>query len=262
MKNEGSSKRKLSKRKDPEAAVSFYHEEGFPIESVLEYLLNIANSNFEDWRRNNPNTSLWEFPFKLDKMGNSGALFDLVKLTDMSKNVISAMTSERIYKEVLNWSKEFDKPFAETLVKNQEKVTKFLNIDRTGKKPRKDISKWSEVKSTLTYIIDNNFSYDFPENISTEEIKNIIEKYSQVYNHNDTKEEWFNRIKDFSESLGYAKDTKLYKQNPESYKGSITDTSTVIRVSLTGRKQTPDLYEIIQVLGYEETITRFNRVFK
>ncbi|MFN4152495.1 MAG: glutamate--tRNA ligase, partial [Candidatus Sericytochromatia bacterium] len=202
-----SSKRKLSKRKDPEAAVSFYHEEGYPIESVLEYLLNLANSNFEDWRKVNSSASLWDFPFKLEKMGVSGALFDLVKLTDISKNVISTIPAEKVYKELKLWSEKFDVEFFKTIVENEEKTIKFLEIDRTGKKPRKDISKWSDIKSIMSYMFDSNFeNYEFSETMEKDEVKRIISEYIKVYNHNDNKEEWFNRAKDMSETLGYAKD--------------------------------------------------------
>jgi glutamyl-tRNA synthetase len=261
MKNEGSSKRKLSKRKDPEAAVSFYHEEGYPIESVLEYLLNLANSNFEDWRKVNASASLWDFPFKLEKMGVSGALFDLVKLTDISKNVISTIPAEKVYQELKLWSEKFDTEFFNTIVENQEKTIKFLGIDRTGKKPRKDISKWSDIKSIMSYMFDSNFeNYEFSETMEKDEVKRIISEYIKVYNHNDNKEEWFNRAKDMSETLGYAKDTKAYKENPDQYKGSVTDTTLVIRVAITGRKQTPDLYEIMQALGEEEVLNRLNNI--
>lgn len=263
MKNEGSSKRKLSKRKDPEAAVSFYHEEGYPIESVLEYLLNLANSSFEDWRKINQNASLWDFPFKLEKMGVSGALFDLVKLTDISKNVISTIPAEKIYQELKVWSEKFDKEFFNIISENQDKTTKFLTIDRTGKKPRKDISKWSDIKDLMSYIFSSNFeSYEFAENIEKEELVKILSEYKNVYNHDDNKEEWFNRAKDMSEALGYAKDTKTYKENPEMYKGYVADTTLAIRVAITGRKQTPDLYEIMQILGKDEVLNRLDNAIK
>lgn len=263
MKNEGSSKRKLSKRKDPEAAVSFYHEEGYPIESVLEYLLNLANSSFEDWRKINQNASLWDFPFKLEKMGVSGALFDLVKLTDISKNVISTIPAEKIYQELKVWSEKFDKEFFNIISENQDKITKFLTIDRTGKKPRKDISKWSDIKYLMSYIFSSNFeSYEFAENIEKEELVKILSEYKNVYNHDDSKEEWFNRAKDMSEALGYAKDTKTYKENPEIYKGYVADTTLAIRVAITGRKQTPDLYEIMQILGKDEVLNRLDNTIK
>lgn len=264
QKLEGTSKRKLSKRKDPEAAVSFYHEEGFPVDSVLEYLLNLANSNFEDWRKNNSDKSLWDFPFKSEKIGVSGALFDLTKLTDISKNVISRMSGEEIFGYLIKWSQEFDREFFEIINRNSEYSIKVLSIDRGNtKKPRKDIAKWSEVKNLMSYMFNELYDssaekYDFPENIPYEEAKKILEKYITVYNHEDDKQEWLNKVREFSEGLGYAKDTKSFKENPEKYKGYIADTTSIIRVSITKRKQTPDLFEIMQVLGKNEIIRRIN----
>ncbi|MFN8670896.1 MAG: glutamate--tRNA ligase [Candidatus Sericytochromatia bacterium] len=258
LKMEDTSKRKLSKRKDPEAAVSFYHEEGYPVNSVLEYLLNLCNSNFEDWRKNNPTKSLTEFPFKLEKLGSSGALFDMVKLTDLSKNVISVIKAEDIYNYLLEWSAQYDKEFNELVVKYKDKLTSFLTIDRTGKKPRKDISKWSDIKYLSSYMFEEIFNpeYDFAENLSKEQIKEILVNYAQVFNENDTKDEWFNRVKDFSEKLGYAGDMKAFKENPESFKGNISDTTNAIRVAITGRRQSPDLYEIMKILGKDIVVKR------
>lgn len=258
LKQEGTSKRKLSKRKDPEAAVSFYHEEGYPIESVIEYLMNLANSNFEEWRKQNPTKSYKEFPFKSEKIGVSGALFDLIKLTDISKNVISLMKADTVYSKLEEWSKSFDNEYNQLISKDKEYTTKFLNIERENKKPRRDISKWSDIKDYYNYMFDELFvnTKDFPENLKKEDIDSILNGYSEIYNHEDTKEEWFNRVKDFSEKLGFATDMKAYKANPESFKGSITDTTTVIRVAVTGKRQTPDIYEIMQVLGKDKVIKR------
>ncbi len=264
LKQEGNSKRKLSKRKDPEAAVSFYHEEGFPSETVIEYLLNLANSTFEDWRRNNPEKHHSEFPLKTEKIGSSGALFDLIKLTDISKNVISRMSAQYIYEQLKKWAEKFDPKFLKLIERDSEYTIKILNIDRENKKPRKDIAKWSEIKDIVSYFyselypLSANDTYDFPENISNNEVKNILEKYITVFNLTDTKEEWLNRIREFSEELGYAKDTKTYKESPEKYKGYLADTTTVIRIALTKRKQTPDLYEVMKVLDSTEVKRRFN----
>ncbi|MEK7435085.1 MAG: glutamate--tRNA ligase [Cyanobacteriota bacterium] len=261
LKMESTSKRKLSKRKDPEAAVSFYHEEGYPINSVLEYLLNLANSSFEDWRKLNPTKSLFEFPFKIEKLGSSGALFDIIKLIDLSKNVIAFIPAEEIYKNLLEWTKDYDKDFNSLIEKYKENTIKFLTIDRTGKKPRKDISKWSDIKNLSSYIFDEIFNpeYEFPENISKENLIEIIKNYAEVYSFDDNKDEWFNRAKDFSEKLGYAGDMKLYKENPQNFKGNISDTTNIIRVAITGRKQTPDLYEILKILGLDRTKERLEK---
>lgn len=261
LKMEGTSKRKLSKRKDPEAAVSFYHEEGYTAVAVLEYLLNLANSSFEDWKKINAGKSLTEFPFKLEKLGSSGALFDLVKLTDMSKNTISTIPAQEIYNALLEWSEQYDQEFNELIKKYSEKMTHFLTIDRTGKKPRKDISKWADIKVLSSYIFDELFTptYEFAENVSKEDTISILNQYAEIYSENDTKDEWFNRVKDFSEKLGFTADMKEYKANPTAYKGNISDTTNAIRVGITGLKQTPDLYEILKLLGKETVLARLKK---
>jgi len=256
MKDDNGSKRKISKRKDPEAAVSYYHEEGIPQEAVVEYLLNIANSNFEPWRRSNPDKGIEEFELILNKMSVSGAVFDMVKLLDVSKNVISKFSSEKIYEESLNWAKKYDEELEKLLTENKEYSLKILGIERGNVKPRKDIAKWSDVKETIIYMYDEEFfkdrKYEF-QNINDEKhIKEIVTEYlNNYFDISDDKQTWFNRIKDLSEKLGYAREVKEYKNNPEQYKGHVGDISTVIRVALTGRHNTPDLYEIMQVLGKE-----------
>ena len=264
MKDENGSKRKISKRKDPEAAVSYYHEEGIPKEAVIEYLLNIANSNFEPWRRANKDASLSQFELQLNKMSVSGAVFDMVKLLDVSKNVISKFTAEKIYDEALKWAKRYDKELETMLtVPNKEYAIKILSIERGKEKPRKDISKWSEIKKSIEYMYDdifkNNTNYEFQKITDINEIKTILKEYIEKYfNINDDKQTWFNKIKDLAENMGYAREVKEYKQEPEKYKGHVGDISTVIRVALTGRCNTPDLYEIMQVLGENSIVKRIN----
>ena len=260
MKQEGESKRKLSKRKDPEAAVSYYKEVGIPKQSVLEYLMNIANSNFEIWRKQNPEKSMYDFDFDLKKMGVSGALFDMVKMLDVSKNVISKYSAEEVYDAVYEWAKEFDEELFEML-SNKEYSLKVLGIERGNVKPRKDIAKWSDVKNIIYYMypekFDKNGEFEYQKVSDEEEIEKIVKTYfEKYYDENDDKQTWFNKIKDLSEELGYAREVKEFKANPESYKGHVGDISTVIRVKLTGRSNTPDLYEIMQVLGKEEILRR------
>ena len=263
MKEEDGKKRKISKRKDPEAAVSYYHKEGIPSQAVTEYLLNIANSNFENWRKANPDKNISEFNFELNKMSVSGAIFDLVKLLDVSKNVISKYSKEKIYDEVLSWAQRYDEELTEML-KDKEYALKVFGIERGGVKPRKDISKWSDVKNNIYYMFKDKFEkneiYEFDKITDKEEISKILTLYiEKYYNENDNKQEWFDKIKELSGVLGYAKEVKEYKLNPESYKGHVGDVSTVIRVALTGRRNTPDLYEIMQVLGKDEVIKRINK---
>ena len=264
MKNDEGNKRKLSKRKDPEAAVSYYAEEGIPAEAVKEYLLNIANSTFENWRRANKDKSIDEFNLQLNKMSVSGALFDMVKLLDVSKTVISKMTAEEVYENSINWAKKYDSEL-EKLLENKEYALKIFGIERGNKKPRKDISKWSDVKESIEYMYDEKFLKEEMEhpyqvindkNDIDEILKLYVEKY---YDENDDKQTWFNKIKELAGSLGYAKEVKEYKANPDAYKAHVGDVSTVLRVKLTGRTNTPDMYEIMQVLGKDSVQKRLSK---
>ena len=263
MKNDNGNKRKLSKRKDPEAAVSYYKEEGIPVLAVKEYLLNIANSTFENWRRANPDKSIDDFDFNLNKMSVSGALFDMVKLLDIGKTVISKMTAEEVYNCAMEWANEYDKELAEML-ENKEYSLKVLGIERGNKKPRKDISKWSDVKNSIIYMYDDKFfagdvAYDYGKISDKAEVEKITKTYiNEYFNINDDKDTWFNKIKDLAEKLGYAREVKEYKAEPEKWPGHVGDISTVLRVKLTGRQNTPDMYEIMQVLGKDSVEKRLS----
>ncbi len=261
MKLDEGNKRKLSKRKDPEAAVSYYLEEGYPKESVLEYLLTLANSNFEDWRRANKEAPLSAFPFNLKKMSVSGALFDLVKLNDVSKNVISVMPAETVLEKTLAWAKEYNRKFYQLLSADTEKAKAILQIDRGNKKPRKDIAKWSDVPAYAAYFYNELYTADYtlPANIAPADATAILKAYREVYNPADDKDAWFQRMKDLCEPLGFTPNVKEYKANPDAYKGHVGDVSTVIRVAATSRTNTPDLYYILQILGKEEVLNRLNQ---
>lgn len=264
LKNDQGNKRKLSKRKDPESAVSYYKEEGIPVEAVKEYLLNIANSSFENWRRANPDKNIEEFDFKLNKMSVSGALFDMIKLLDIGKTVISKMTAEDVYDNVFEWAKKYNKELEEML-KDKDYSLKVFGIERGNKKPRKDISKWSEVQENIQYMYDEKFfnsNIEYPYQVinSKEDINKILSLYIEKYfDENDDKEMWFNKIKDLAEECGYAREVKEFKANPGMYKAHVGDVSTVLRVALTGRTNTPDMYEIIKVLGKESVLKRLKR---
>lgn len=263
-KAEEGSRRKLSKRKDPEAAVSYYTEVGIPKEALKEYLMNIANSNFEIWRKQNPDKDMMkDFEFHLNKMGVSGALFDMVKLLDVAKGVISKFTAQEVYDFSYAWAERFDSELKEML-DNKEYSLKVLGIERGNVKPRKDIAKWSDVKDIIYYMYPEKFAknteFEYQKITDPEEIKTIVSEYvNNYFDINDDKQTWFNRMKDLSEKLGYAREVKEYKAEPEKYKGHVGDISTVIRVTLTGRANTPDLYEIIQVLGEEEVKSRLSK---
>ena len=265
MKNDNGNKRKLSKRKDPEAAVSYYLEQGIPSDAVKEYLLNIANSNFENWRRANKDKSIDEFEFHLNKMSVSGALFDMIKLLDVSKIVISKYSAEKVYNETMKWAKVFDKDFANLLEKDKNYTLKVLGIERGNQKPRKDIAKWSDVKENISYMYNELFetngeNYEFQVINEKDEIKEVLTKYIEKYfDINDDKQTWFDKMKDLAEEMGYAREVKIFKAEPDKYKAHVGDVSTVIRVALTKRHNTPDMYEIMQVLGKDEVISRLQK---
>lgn len=264
MKEENGGKRKLSKRKDPEAAVTYYAEQGYPKESVIEYILTLANSNFEDWRRANKTEPAEKFPLNFKKMSVSGALFDTVKLTDISKNVISTMNADKVFTLSYEWAKEYNPQLASLYEQDKDYARNILNIDRENKKPRKDIAKWSDIPDYISYMFDEAFipCYELCGNADEALAAEVIEKYIDTYNENDDKDQWFERIKDLCEPLGCTPNVKEYKQNPENYRGHVGDVSTVIRVALTGRTNTPDLYSISELLGRERVIKRLNDALK
>ncbi len=260
MKLDDGAKRKISKRKDPEAAVHFFAQEGYVSENVIEYLMTIAASDFEDWRRANPKASYKDFKFNLKKMSVSGALFDENKLLDVSKNRISLLNSQEVYDYVTDWAKEFDKEFYEILTQNPEYSKNVFAIDRDVPKPRKDIAKWNEIKAYFSYMFNSLYvpCFDLPENIQKADAFAFLEEYKAVYDETDDKQAWFEKIKAIAPKLNFAAETKEYKANPENYKGSAGDLSTVLRLAITGRRNTPDLCSIMQVLGKEEVIKRIN----
>ncbi len=267
MKNDNGNKRKLSKRKDPEAAVSYYEKEGIPADAVEEYLLNIANSTFENWRRANKDKDISEFELQLNKMSVSGALFDMVKLLDVGKTVISKYTAEEVYNKSLEWAKKYDKELEEML-QDKEYSLKIFSIERGNAKPRKDIAKWSDVKDSIIYMYNKKYegkevTHENQVINNKEEIEKILKLYiEKYYNESDDKQTWFDKIKELAGELGYAKEVKEFKANPDKYKAHVGDVSTVLRVALTGRTNTPDLYEIMKVLGKETIRDRFSLFHK
>lgn len=264
MKEENGGKRKLSKRKDPEAAVTYYAEEGYPQESVNEYMMTLANSNFEDWRRMNKTEPIEKFPFNLKKMSVSGALFDIVKLTDVSKNVISLMPADKVFELSYAWAKEYQPQLAELFAQDEAKATAILNIDREGKKPRKDIAKWSDVLDYVSYMYDETFvpNYELNGNATPALAVKVIEEYIKVVNLDDDKDAWFGRMKDVCPLVGCTPNVKEYKAEPEKFEGHVGDVSTIIRVALTGRTNTPDLFAITALLGEDTVKARLNSALK
>ena len=260
MKEENGGKRKLSKRKDPEANFSYYIEKGYPEASVKEYMLTILNSNFEEWRKANKTEDISKFPFNLKKMSVSGALFDMVKFNDVSKNVISVMTNQQVYDLVVAWAKEYNEKLYNLFVADSEKAKAILNIDRDNPKPRKDIACWEEVENYVSFFYNELYTPDatLPEHIAKEDAIEILTKYKEVYSADDSKEEWFNKIKELCSACGFTPNVKEYKQNPDAFKGHVGDVSTVIRIAITSRTNTPDLYYIMQVLGVDEVMNRID----
>ena len=254
QKMDDGNKRKLSKRKDPEAAVSYYEEIGVPPDAVKEYLINIANSTFENWRRQNKDAAITDFKFELNKMSVSGALFDMVKLFDVSKNVISRYDAQTVYDHGYEWASKHDEELKK-LLDQKEYALKVIGIERGNAKPRRDLAKWSDLKDNIIYMFEDPTEYDY-DKITGEDAKQVIEEYMKVYDLNDDKQTWFDKMKDVAEKCGCAREVKDYKANPDNYKGHVGDVSTVIRVALTGRRNTPDLYEIMEVLGNEKVQAR------
>lgn len=257
-------KRKLSKRKDPEANASYFIEKGYPISSVMEYLLGLINSDFEDWRRNNLDASYFEFPFKVSKIGSNNPMFDFQKLDDCSKQVISHFSNVDIYDGVLNWAEKYDKDFEKILRDKKDYCLSLFSIDRTGKNPRKDIAKYSEIRSLYDYMFDgldnkNLSDYQFDEKFDKKLIVDVLSEYLKLYKASDDKETWFDKMKYVCGQLGFADNMKDYKKNPENFKGSVADVSGIIRVAETTRKNTPDLYYIMSLLGQEEVEKRMKR---
>lgn len=261
MKMDGEVKRKLSKRKDPELSLGFYKEKGYFKEAVKEYLMSIINSDFEEWREKNPLVEITEFPFNLNRMSSSGALFDLDKLEHFSKEVISKISEDEIYKRLLNWVKIYKEDMIDEVVQNEDSVKKIIGIGRSDKKPRKDLISCSQIFEFIDYCFDKIYTIkdSLPDEIEPDDAKIILLKYMETLDFNDDKEQWFDKVKAICEKNNYAVKMKDYKKNPENYKGSIVHLTTVIRLSYTGRANSPDIWEIANALG--ETKVR-NRILK
>ena len=262
MKMDGTSKRKLSKRKDPELALTYYKAEGYPIEAVYEYILTILNSNYEDWRRANPYTPATEFKFSYKKMNPAGSLFDVAKLRDVSKNVISVMDADTVYKYVAAWAEEFDPDFAKVFTADPEFSKAILAIGRGGKKPRKDIAVWSEVKDYAGFFFDEYFKVTeaYPETFDKADIKAALEAFKVSFDASDDSGVWFDKIKAIADSLGFASDMKAYKADPAAFRGSVADISMFLRVAVTGRQNSPDMYSVMQLLGHERVFARIDAI--
>ena len=260
--DEAGTRRKLSKRKDPEMALSFYEEKGFFPEAVREYIMILLNSDYEEWRLANPDTPLEDFPVHLDKMATSGALFDMVKLEDVSKETLVRLDEATIADFVIAWAEKYQPDVASVIAPQRDDFVKLLAIGRDGKKPRKDLMNAEQIVQFTKYFFDEWFTQEdaLPENIPAEEAVAILEDYLATYDHSDDNEVWFGKIRTITENRGYAVRPKDYKKNPDAYKGHVGDVSTVVRLAITGRRNSPDIWAIQQVLGEEKTIARVKQM--
>lgn len=261
--NEGKTKRKLSKRKDPEADVQYYIENGYPNEGIVQYLLTLANSNFYDWRVQNPNLDIDEFQLKLEKFNKAGALFDIVKLEDICKEYIASLSAEQVYEKSLDWAKKYDEQTAKLLELNKDYCINIFNIERRGSKIRKDIVKFKDSKLQLRIFFDELFNEEEYEDIlnrvDRDIQKEIVERYINIYNSDEDNVVWFENIKKLGDSLGFCSDRKEYEANRDKYKGTVGDVAMVLRVAITKKTQSPDLHQVMSVLGKEKVVQRLEK---
>ena len=263
MKMDGNSKRKLSKRKDPELALSFYKGEGFPVQAMREYLMTVLNSNFEDWRRANADAPIESFKFSPKKLNPAGSLFDYAKLVDVSKNVISRMDAQTVYTLLTEWAKEFDPDFGNKLASDPEYAVKILAIGRGGKKPRKDLATWKDAKDYMGFFYDEYLQAPvFDEKFDKATVKDALSRFLEKFDISDDSNTWFTKVKAITEDMGFTTDMKAYKADPTAYKGTVADVSTFIRQATTGKTNSPDLYTVMQILGYERTVARIKVVME
>ena len=254
---DGTSKRKLSKRKDPELALTFYKAEGFPVEAVYEYIMTLLNSNYEDWRRANPDAPATDFKFSPKKLNPAGNLFDYAKLTDVSKNEIARMDAQKVYTLLVEWAKEFDPDFGEKLAADPAYATAILAIGRGSKKPRKDLATWKEAKPSMGFFYDEYLEKPiFDEKFSKDTIKAVLSKFLAVYDPADDSSAWFDKVKAITEEIGFTTDMKAYKADPTAFPGTVADVSGFLRLAITGKQNAPDLYTVMQILGADRSKAR------
>ena len=261
MKMDGTSKRKLSKRKDPELALTYYKAEGFPVEAVYEYIMTLLNSNYEDWRRANPTADATDFKFSPKKLNPAGNLFDYAKLTDVSKNEIAKMDASKAYALLSQWAEEFDPDFAQKLLADPDFATRILAIGRGGKKPRKDIATWKEAKPYMGFFYDEYLTEPvFEEKFDNATVCDVLNRFLDRFDIHDDSGVWFDKVKAITEEIGFTTDMKAYKADPTAFKGTVADVSGFIRLAVTGKTNSPDLYTVMQILGCDRTVQRIRNV--
>ena len=263
MKMDGNSKRKLSKRKDPELALTYYKSEGFPVQAVYEYIMTLLNSNYEDWRRANPTAPATDFKFSPKKLNPAGNLFDYAKLCDVSKNEIAKMDARQVYTLLVEWAQEFDPDFAQKLTADPDFAVRILAIGRGGKKPRKDMATWADAKPYMGFFYDEYLEVPvFEEKFEKAVIRSALEKFLERFDFQDDATVWFDKVKEITQELGFTTDMKAYKQNPDDFPGTVADVSTFLRLAVTGKTNSPDLYTVMQILGYERTVARIRKAME
>ena len=263
MKMDGTSKRKLSKRKDPELALTYYKAEGFPVEAVYEYIMTLLNSNFEDWRRANADLAADTFKFSPKKLNPAGSLFDYAKLTDVSKNVIARMDAATVYALLTEWAKEFDPDFGAKLEADPLFAQAILSIGRGGKKPRKDLAVWKDAKDYMGFFYDEYLTAPvFDEKFNSTTVVDILNRFLEKFDINDDATVWFDKVKALTKEIGFTTDMKAYKADPTAFKGTVADVSTIIRQAVTGKTNSPDLYTVMQILGYDRTVNRIRKTIE
>jgi glutamyl-tRNA synthetase len=259
--DENGNKRKLSKRKDPELSLGYYQEVGYHPLAIREYLLTLLNSNFEEWRLANPELPSDEFQFTTEKMSASGALFDINKLNDVSKDCLVRIPAGELYEFLLGWAAAYHKDAWTVLSEDRAKVEAILDLGRGDAKPRKDFISASQMFQFIQYFFDGYFTIEepLPAEVSKEDAAEILSRYVASYDHGDDQSAWFEKIREITADMGYAVKPKDFKNNPDQYKGHVGHVSTVVRLALVGRSQSPDLWEIQQILGAEKTIERIRK---
>ena len=263
MKMDGASKRKLSKRKDPELALTYYKAEGFSTTAMREYLMTVLNSNFEDWRRANPDADMDTFPFSPKKLNPAGSLFDYAKLIDVSKNVISRMTAEDVDRQLTEWALEFQPDFGEKLAQDPDYAKAILAIGRGGKKPRKDLATWKDARDYMGFFYDDYLeSPVFDQKFSRETIADVLTRFLEGFDPADDSAVWFDKVKAITEAIGFTTDMKAYKLDPAAFPGTVADVSTFIRLAVTGKTNSPDLYSVMQLLGPDRTAERIRKALE
>lgn len=259
MKMANGSKKKLSKR-DNASSIDFYQKTGYAVDCMTEYVMTLLNSNYEEWRAANPDLKYTDFPFSIKKMSPSGCLFDFDKLNDVSRNTISRMDAESVYSQTLAWAEIYDNEFAVKLKEDKQYAVQILSIGRSGGKIRKDIAVWSDVKPYVSLFYDKYFTVEaeYPENFDKADIKHTFEKFIRQYDVNDPQDVWFEKIKTIASELGYAPEMKIYKKNPQEYKGHVGDISMFLRIAVTGKLNSPDMYDVMKILGRDKVIKRID----